>query len=65
MTTIAGAKAKDGAWSQIHGSTRASATTLFLSVDEDQIGNPERNHHDEQVGYVVFEAPFAFEEVAE
>ena len=56
---------REGAWSQIYGPTRATTTTLFLSVDEDQLRDPERNHPSEQVGYVVFEAPFAFEQVAE
>ena len=33
----------------------ASTTTgLFLSVDEDQIGDGERNHQPEQVAYIVF-----------
>jgi len=34
-------------------------------VDEDRISNPERNHADEQVGYVAFKTPFAFERSAE
>jgi hypothetical protein len=65
VTTMAGVKDSDGAWSQIHGSARATTTRLFLSVDEDQIHNSERNHRPEQVGYVAFEAPFAFEQVTE
>jgi hypothetical protein len=65
VTTMAGVSGGNGAWAQIHGSTRATATTLFLSVDEDQINDSERNHTREQVGYVAFEAPFAFEQVSE
>jgi hypothetical protein len=65
VTTMAGVNGRHGVWSQIHGSTRATATTLFLSVDEDQINDSERNHQRERVGYVAFEAPFAFEQVSE
>ena len=45
----------NGGWSQTHGPTMADTTTLYLSIDEDQIQDPERAHTAEQVGYVVFE----------
>jgi hypothetical protein len=44
----------DGGWVQTHGATLSSATTLFLSVDEDQISGAERKHTTEQVSYAVF-----------
>jgi hypothetical protein len=34
--------------------------SLFLSIDEDQIGDPERSHTHEQVGYAVFAGPFIY-----
>jgi hypothetical protein len=49
----------NGGWAQTHGATQATSTTLFLSVDEDQVLDAERNHSTEQVGYVVFESTFA------
>jgi hypothetical protein len=54
LTSIGGMDGDNGGWAQVHGSTLATATTLYLSVDEDQIGDSERWHIDEQVSYVVF-----------
>lgn len=54
LTSMAGMDGGDGGWAQVHGSTLATATTLYLSIDEDQIGDSERNHTTEQVSYVVF-----------
>ena len=53
LTTIGGMDGFHGAWAQVHGATMATNTTLSLSVDEDQIGDAERNHTNEQVGYFV------------
>jgi hypothetical protein len=39
----------------LYGSNPLSATTLFLAIDEDQIGDVERKHTTEQVAYIVFE----------
>ena len=50
----------DGAWAQAHGATLSSSTTLFLSVDEDQIGGTERRHATEQVSYAVFAGPVVY-----
>ena len=60
VTTMAGMDGNNGGWSQTHGTTAASATTLYLSIDEDQIGDTERNHTSEQVGYVVFESAIVY-----
>ncbi len=46
-----------GGWAQVHGATMSTTTTLNLSIDEDTIGDAERNHTTEQVGYVVFAGP--------
>jgi phosphodiesterase/alkaline phosphatase D-like protein len=54
LTTLAGVDGANGGWAQVHGSTLATTTELYLSIDEDQIGDSERNHINEQVGYVAF-----------
>ena len=58
VVTLAGLDGRNGGWAQTHGLPQANATQLFLSVDEDQIADPERSHTTEQVGYVAFEAAF-------
>jgi hypothetical protein len=50
----------NGSWAQIHGGTAATATNLFLSLDEDQIKDSERVHTQEQVSYAVFLAPVVY-----
>jgi len=54
VTTMAGVDGGNGGWAYVHGSTLATTTSLYLSIDEDQINDSERNHTTEQVGYVVF-----------
>ena len=60
LSSIAGMKGYNGAWAYIYGPTIASATNLYLSVDEDQIGDAERSHIGEQIGYVVFKKPVVY-----
>ena len=50
----------NGAWAQTHGASQATTGSLFLSIDEDQLGDAERNHTKEQVFYVVFESPVVY-----
>jgi hypothetical protein len=57
LVSQAGMQSSEGSWAQVHGATVATTTTLYLSVDEDQIGRGERKHSTERVGYVVFVAP--------
>ena len=52
LTTMAGMDGINGGWAQVHGATLADTTRL--SIDEDQILDPERDHTPEQVAYVVF-----------
>ena len=59
---MAGVNEADGGWAQTHGATPTTTTDLSLSIDEDLIGDSERNHATEQVGYVVFETSVAFPE---
>jgi len=59
VTTLAGMDGVNGGWSQTHGPVAADASRLYLSVDEDQIGDSERSHTTEQVGYVAVAAPFS------
>ena len=58
---MAGVDGYNGGWAQLHGPTGVTASTLYLSVDEDQVGDSERRHTTEQVAYIVFEWAFAFE----
>ncbi len=60
VTTMAAMDGNNGGWAQTHGGTAASASSLFLSIDEDQIKDGERNHTTEQVGYVVFLTPVVY-----
>lgn len=60
ITTQAAMDGSDGAWSYSFGPVPATQTTLSLTVDEDQIGDGERSHTTEQVGYVVFQSPFVY-----
>jgi arylsulfatase A-like enzyme len=54
VVTMAGVNGPNGAWAQTHGPSYATTTTLYLSTDEDQTGDSERDHAAEQVGYLVF-----------
>jgi hypothetical protein len=61
VATMAGMDGYNGGWAQVHGPTQMTTSLLYLSIDEDQIGDAERNHTSEQVAYIVFESAFAFE----
>ena len=43
-----------------HHTGQLSAASMDLVIDEDTIGDAERNHTPEQVFYVVFESPVVF-----
>ncbi len=60
VITMAGVDDNNGGWAQTHGPLAASPTTLYLSIDEDQVKDRERWHTTEQVGYVVFEGPVVY-----
>ena len=60
LTTMAGMDGVNGGWAQVHGATLADTTRLYLSIDEDQINDPERDHTPEQVAYLVFAGPMLF-----
>ena len=60
ITTLAGMDGGNGGWAQTHGSTLATTTSMYLSIDEDQVTDDERNHTNEQVSYVVFEAAVVY-----
>ena len=57
---MAGVDGGNGGWAQVHGATVATTTDLFLSIDEDQIRDTERDHTTEQVAYVVFSGPVVY-----
>ncbi len=54
VVTMAGVDGGNGGWAYTYGSAPATATTLDLAIDEDQVNDTERNHTPEQVAYVVF-----------
>jgi hypothetical protein len=60
LASIAGFDEADGGWAQLHGSTGMSAVNIFLSIDEDRIGDLERLHSSEQVSYLAFRGPVLF-----
>ncbi len=51
IASLAGMDGGNGGWSTIRGPV--SGNQLVLSIDEDQIGDAERNHTTEQVSYLV------------
>jgi len=56
VTILAGMGGANGGWAQTHGPTAATSANLYLSVDEDQISDSERNRYvAEHVAYVVFD----------
>ena len=57
IATLAGMNGINGGFAQLHGAAPLTATSLALSVDEDQAADTERQHIAEQVGYAVFAAP--------
>ena len=60
LATMSGMDGANGGWAQIHGAAAASTTQLFLSIDEDQILDPERVHISEQVGYLAFATGWSY-----
>ena len=60
VTTQAAVDDRNGGWAQTYGPVPATTTSLFLSIDEDQIGDTERNHKTEEVAYVVFASPLVY-----
>ncbi len=60
LVTMAGVDDGDGGWAQLHGATGMSAVNIFLSIDEDRIGDIERSHASEQVAYLAFAGPVLF-----
>jgi hypothetical protein len=57
VVTMAGIDGGNGGWAYAYGPSPTSASSLDLAIDEDTIGDSERSHVNEQVGYVVFAAP--------
>ena len=45
----------DGGWAVLFGGTPLSNDEIRVAIDEDTIGDPERNHTTEQVSVLVFE----------
>lgn len=45
----------DGGWAVLFGSSPLAGSAINLAIDEDDIGDTERNHTTEQVAYWLFE----------
>lgn len=52
---MAGVDGGNGGWAYTYGAPYATASTFNLAIDEDQIGDAERNHTTEQVAYIAFQ----------
>nr|NIR40303.1 hypothetical protein [Actinomycetota bacterium] len=50
----------NGGWAYAYGAPAATASQLFVVIDEDQVLDAERGHTTEQVAYVAFGAPTVF-----
>jgi len=45
----------NGGWAVLYGPTPVSASQILAAIDEDTLGDAERNHTTEQIGYVAFD----------
>ncbi|MGI9292371.1 MAG: hypothetical protein ACR2PS_00185 [Pseudomonadales bacterium] len=57
VVSSAGMDGGNGGWPVLYGPAPLAGGSLSLAIDEDQIGDAERNHTTEQVSFIVFEAP--------
>ena len=59
VLSSAGMDGGDGGWAVLRGNNPLppSSGTISLSIDEDQLGDSERNHTTEQVAYFVIDPP--------
>ncbi len=55
VASQAGMDGNNGGWPVLYGANPVSASQLDLAVDEDQIGDNERNHITEQIAYLVLQ----------
>jgi uncharacterized repeat protein (TIGR01451 family) len=55
LASLAAMDGGNGGWAVLFGANPLSSNTISLAIDEDQIGDTERNHTTEQVAYLVFE----------
>ncbi len=62
IATQAAMDGGNGGWAVLHGAAPLQAGSIGLAIDEDQIGDSERNHTTEQVGVLVFQTAFAWDD---
>ena len=53
VVSLAGMIGANGGWAQTHGPGAVTATSVALSVDEDQVGDTERRHTTERIAVVA------------
>ncbi len=44
----------DGSWAKLFGANALTSSAIEVTVDEDQLGDPERSHTTEQASYMAF-----------
>ncbi|MEM6692469.1 MAG: dockerin type I domain-containing protein, partial [Planctomycetota bacterium] len=61
VLSSAGMDGGDGGWAVLRGSNPLPPTegTIALAIEEDQLGDSERNHTTEQVAYFVIDPPLS------
>ncbi len=57
LASMAAVDGGNGGWAVLYGANPLGPNSIDLAIDEDQLGDPERNHTTEQVAYLVFEEP--------
>ena len=55
LTSLTAMDGNDGGWGTLFGLPYADTDDAFVMIDEDQIGDADRNHTTEQVAVVAFE----------
>jgi hypothetical protein len=55
IATLSAMDGGNGGWAILYGASPVSASAINIAIDEDIVGDTERNHTAEQVAYIVFE----------
>lgn len=60
ILSAAGMDGGDGGWPILYGANPITTSSIYLTFDEDQVGDSERNHTTEQVAYIVLDSEVTF-----
>ncbi len=61
IVTMAAMDGNNGGWAVLRDASALTSTAITVAIDEDQVGDSERTHTTEQVGYLVLEFTGALE----